>query len=457
MKIKFTTAVLSTVIFCAVFFLFSGSAFAAQWLWQADNHMENFSYFTDGKTYFETVTQGDWQWAWDDPTTSTVSLRGPMEKMGRGFARSSDFGEALNVIHGITLSARVKPIGAHSRGTLCISVANKSTAGLKGDSPHLWIGWDVPDSVYICNRNGVKLKSFKSSVNYESTWCIWTLSAKRLGDTVAWDIWINGVHQGADQQAPDGTFHTILYTKNSDMGTSLRIGQRDFMLYPHDTVWDYVAITNEGVIPGWSGDAGIARHVEPEPAVIRPECKAIVECHKTIMLLRLGHTDEAALASAEAFATYNDPLISAAMDRTSLKELWNVNTALAELHYASASTKEAYGDLIGAIADWQNGYQMDPEEKSRAAVAYCIANASVTLKQYEIARSYLESILENPSNEVSGWREAAKYLKVLTYYLEGRYYEAVPLLRDLISTTTRQADRDVAQSLLDSIESEGIR
>jgi hypothetical protein len=267
-------------------FLISAASLPAEiWVWQADNHTEEIlkvtkqgeqveekaqgSYFTDGKTKFTMSAEGGAEWVWNEPAPGMTSFRSLNAWMGsgwlaRGFGKSSDFGDLLDIRKGVTVAARVKPIYSHSHGTLMLSVANASSANLPGGSTHVWVGWSMPDEIRFYSRNGTRLKQFVSSVKYDATWCIWTLGARQIGDTVAWDLWINGEHQGADQKAADGSLHTLLYSKDTDRGTSVSIGQRRPMLAPHDAVWDYVAITNEGVIPGWDGGAEAAKEPPEE-------------------------------------------------------------------------------------------------------------------------------------------------------------------------------------------------
>jgi hypothetical protein len=244
-----------------------GSVWADEWVWQADNQ----AMFADGVTKLEMNWQGSSAWCWNDPYPGVVTFRqsngwmaGDMQS--RGFANSSDFGEAFDIDKGITVAARVWPVHAHSHGTLCLSAANSSTQDLPGKSTYVWVGWAVPDEVKFYNNQNKCLKSFPASVDYDNRWSVWTFAAKQIGDTVAWDLWIDKVHQGADQVASDGTKHTLIYTEASESGNKVRFGQRHPIAYPHETAWDYVAISNDGVIPGWSGNATPA----PEPEQPKP-------------------------------------------------------------------------------------------------------------------------------------------------------------------------------------------
>ena len=257
-------------------------AVANQWLWQADNHTPaaewDVSKFTDGVSDLKVSCQGPARWCWDDPYPGVVTYRQTRGWMAdnlpsRGFANSSDFGEAFDLDKGVTVAARVWPIHAQSQGTLCFSAANRSTQNLPGGSTYVWVGWTVPDGVAFFNSQSKCIRRFKASVAYDDKWTIWTFSAKRVGDTVAWDLWIDGEHQAADQPAPDGTSHTLVYTDKSESGNTVRFGQRAMMQYPCVTVWDYVAVTNEGVIPGWNGNAAPAKEPE-QPVALTDEQKS---------------------------------------------------------------------------------------------------------------------------------------------------------------------------------------
>lgn len=266
---KLTTAPLAI---CAVA-AFVSPAQSATWVWQADNHTQDLSCFTDGSTTFTLdYYRGTWlqdQYAAGTTTFQTTSGWDTDSEVGWGQAVSSDFGDALDLSKGITISARVKPINEHSQYSLCLHVNNASTKGLPQGSAHLYVGWAVPDWVRIYNKEGRMLRQTTQSVRQylESEWFLWTLSAKRIGDTVAWDVWLNGEHQDADQAAPDGSLHTIVYAPAEEGlgtgGTKLMLGLRSPILYVHDTIFDYVAVTNDGVIPAWDGGEQCAKAAGP--------------------------------------------------------------------------------------------------------------------------------------------------------------------------------------------------
>jgi hypothetical protein len=235
------------------------------WAWVADNHTTEsgnvVSYFTDNAHKFSTYVNGDFDWYWDDPDPGTVSLRGGGVN-GRGFMFSDDFGENLSVNTGITVAARINAVSLASGGDLCISVANGSTSDQPDEaSTHIWLGWDYgpPNgNVIFYTRGGSEVRTFQASKNIQGVWSTWTLSAKKCFATdgsksIAWDLWIDGVPQAQDQPAQDGTLHTVIFTSSTDMGTSVNIGERDWIGggWIHETAWDYVAIYNGGVIPGW--------------------------------------------------------------------------------------------------------------------------------------------------------------------------------------------------------------
>jgi len=252
-----------------------------QWLWEADNHTGVSGSYTsmwtdDTHVFTETRNSGDWYWDWDDPDPSNVSLIGPGTSSGRSWLESDSFGEEWSADIGVTVAARVRPLDMEGNGNIMLSINNSSTSNLAsaedptGESTHVWAGWDqdgADDMVVFASRSGSEIRRFPSSVQYRGTWCIWTLSGKQIGSTMAWDVWINGVHQGADQEASDGTLHTLVWSKNTDEGTSVVIGQRKSQNSSHDTIWDYVAVTNCGVIPGWDGAASTSLTDTESPSV----------------------------------------------------------------------------------------------------------------------------------------------------------------------------------------------
>jgi len=204
----------------------------------------------------------------------------------------------------------------------------------------------VPDMVVMCNCHGIKIKSFESSVKYEDTWCIWTLSAKQIGNTVAWNVWINGVQQAADQKAADDTFHTLVWTRKIDFdskwGTSVIIGEEGNIAYPHDTAWDYVAITNEGVIPGWNGNATPAVDVTPAIRSGNTKYSAMAALHRARVLMFMGRGDEAAADCEKALGSYKgeDAGIAASLQLTQANALM-IEGKLNEALDATASVAAA--------------------------------------------------------------------------------------------------------------------
>jgi len=235
-----------------------------QWLWEADNHSGSSgsysSNWTDGVHVFsENKTSGGWYWNWDDPAASNARLIGPGTASGRSWLQSSSFGEDWSVDVGITIAARVKPVAVSGWGDIMLSVNNSSTLDLASaeeptaKSTHVWVGWDAGEQVVFVTRNNTVVKQFTSSVPFTNVWTIWTLGAKQIGSTIAWDLWINGVWQEKTAQATDGSYHTLVWSKGTDMGTSVVIGQRRSQPFAHDTIWDYVGVTKNGVVPGWDG------------------------------------------------------------------------------------------------------------------------------------------------------------------------------------------------------------
>ena len=244
------------------------------WLWQADNHSGTSGFYssnwTDGAHVFtESRTSGGWYWSWDDPEPNYARLIGPGTATGRSWLQSNDFGEDWSADTGITVSARVKAVTASAWGDVMLSVNNSSTLDLASaeeptaKSTHVWVGWDAGEQVVFVTRNNTVVKQFTSSVPFTGVWTIWTLAAQQIGSTIAWDLWINGVWQNKTAQASDGSYHTLVWSKGTDMGTSVVIGQRRSQGFAHDTIWDYVGVTNYGVVPGWSGISDPSTDSEP--------------------------------------------------------------------------------------------------------------------------------------------------------------------------------------------------
>ena len=87
---------------------------AATWVWQADNHFKDLSYFTDKTTTFR-MDEHRGKWVWDQYCPSTVSGWVTDADVGWAQAISSDFGDAWDLDKGITVAARVKPLNEHSQ------------------------------------------------------------------------------------------------------------------------------------------------------------------------------------------------------------------------------------------------------------------------------------------------------------------------------------------------------
>jgi len=287
---------LTTAVVVCMILAPAASWSASQWLWEADNHTvgtdgKYYSYWTDGINQFiQTTKSGDWDVLWDSPQPGWATIKGGLPNhsgpSGRYIQGASLLGSAdpmdpnayWDVYTGITVAAKVKipaQDGASGNGNICISVNNPSTVGLKTqggttyNSMHAWFGWDeYPTAngenvgINAWNRSGTQLRSWiEPTVPVVGVETIWTISAKRVDTMIVWDLWINGVAQGQDQLGPDGLYHTLCFVRDTDMGTSLRIGQRRTQPFNHESQWDYVGVTNAGVIPGWDGKAPI-----PEPS-----------------------------------------------------------------------------------------------------------------------------------------------------------------------------------------------
>jgi len=259
---------------------------AKEWFWLADNHTStdpthHTSLWTDNVHTFTTITVGDnWNAYWDSPSPGRMTIKGgyPTHSGGNGrYLMAANFSSGNNpaqpadywdAYKGITVGARINiPAvdGASGNGSLLLGMKNPSTQGLQGGKNFFcaYLGWDengtIPGGVGInfwTPSGGAFRGLITPSVNVIGVETIWTLSAKRVvdavnGDTIVWDLWINGVPQGDDQLGPDGDYHALVGFKDSDQGTSIYIGERRSQPFNHETQWDYLAVTNAGVIPAW--------------------------------------------------------------------------------------------------------------------------------------------------------------------------------------------------------------
>jgi len=240
--------------------LLSAAAWSANsWTWKADNWDGTKSYFTDGVTnYSNKQVGGGWDWNWDYDTVGsedrkTVTLKNPENPTvnGRGYLFSSSFGESLSVDRGITVVARVKPVVLNSGGNLVISVNNLSTQDLAKKSAHCWVGWHTgptgPTGVTLNSRSGAQKKYFDTTDYAVGEYSTWIYQGKQVGDTMGWRLWINGVAQSFDQLGSDGELYTLVWNDSTDMGTSVNIGGRAWVL-THETTWDTVQVY-DGIVP----------------------------------------------------------------------------------------------------------------------------------------------------------------------------------------------------------------
>ena len=248
------------LILTVVLLLLSAAAWSANsWTWKADNWDGTKSYFTDGVTYYGSKQVGDgWDWNWDYDTVGsvdgkTVTLKNPENPTanGRGYLFSSSFGESLSVDTGITVVARVKPVVLNSGGNLVISVDNSSTLDLADGSAHCWVGWESgdtgPTAVTLNSRSGAQRKYFETTDYAVGEYSTWIYQGKQVGNTMGWRLWINGVAQSFDQLGSDGELYTLVWNDSTDMGTSVNIGGRAWVL-THETTWDTVQVY-DGIVP----------------------------------------------------------------------------------------------------------------------------------------------------------------------------------------------------------------
>ena len=266
------------------------SGWSDQWVWQANDHTQNSTYFADRKTSL-TVTEQGANWLWDTPCAGTVTIADAGdEPMGNDIgnwaqAVTDDFGEAWDLNKGVTFVVRAKPLNETARFSLCVRVKNSSTKGLPGNSAHIYAGWAVPGVMKMYDNPGRSLRvSVMNIAKYlESEWFTLTVGARRIGDTVAWDAWINGDHQSPDRPAPDGSLHTLVYVVKDASEvpgrTRLEIGMRHRDLCMRNVALDYAAITNDGVIPAWDGGTACAHVASPVDAAqsITPDAVALIK------------------------------------------------------------------------------------------------------------------------------------------------------------------------------------
>ena len=258
----------------------------SQWLWQADNHSGSSgnytSNWTDGTHKYAMYRNDDaWDWYWNSPSAGVVTVKdGGAGASGRAsmltsFDDCNDAGSAAtywNAAKGITVAARVyipSAAKASGNGNITISVSNASTSGLVdyegtgASSFGVWWGWDVSGTAIQIGSwtpSGNQMKGYftpkDAGGNYKDVtakWTIWTLSAKRDGTKVDWDLWIDGIRQDAVMLGGDGQYHTYVGLKATDMLTSTAVGQRRSQTSAHESQWDYVGVTNYGVVAGWDG------------------------------------------------------------------------------------------------------------------------------------------------------------------------------------------------------------
>jgi hypothetical protein len=246
------------------------------WRWDADNLTgtvgSRTSNFTDGgETYFTEWRSGtDWNWTLDSGNgwitgTSTG---------GRGFLQNTvgHMAHGFDVNTGVTITARVKPINPSSNGTLRFIACNDSTTGLNNvgggisGSTDLAVGWDTGNQIVFFTRSAAEVARWNSTVPFTNQWTIWTLSAKRSGNSMVWKMWVNGEYQ-----------NTLTYQFNSDWDqaypiSAISIGRRNTG-GTHETVWDWVSITNAGEIEAWDGAGGAVPSIKAQTVANQTKCE----------------------------------------------------------------------------------------------------------------------------------------------------------------------------------------
>jgi len=230
------------------------------------------------------------------------------------------------------------------------------------------------------------------------------------------------------QKAADGSLHTLLYSKDTDRGTSVSIGQRKPMFSPHDAVWDYVAITNEGVIPGWDGQAE-ASPGPPEEKLSEARQnqlvkEAIFRAESLMKLDRYAEVVETCDDALERFKGANpmwlDELrqfkvaalrLEGRLDEAvevvrgmlaetkSEKEKGRYAQWIADIYFEAKRYREAAGPLRTAI-------RLDKTAEGQARARYRLALCYRELGYAQLARNYMEGVIERYPN--SEWARKAR-------------------------------------------------
>jgi len=200
------------------------------------------------------------------------------------------------------------------------------------------------------------------------------------------------------QKAADGSLHTLLYSKDTDRGTSVSIGQRKPMFSPHDAVWDYVAITNEGVIPGWDGQAE-ASPGPPEEKLSEARQNQLVKeaIFRAESLMKLDRY-------AEVVETCDD-----ALERfKGANPMW-----LDELRQFKIAALRQQGKVDEAVAAIRETRMETESSKERARQSHWIAEVYFDAKRYrEAAKAYLQAIKIDRTDE---GQAKARYRLALCY------------------------------------------
>jgi len=244
--------------------LSAAAAWSTTLTWNADNHAGGVSYFADGINTFTQETDTNeigsgWDWYWDLPSIPAGSTDGHHATLynageaGRGWLYSNDLGSYLDFNTGIKIQERIFVTANEADGGLRIDAANASTAGLSNGNNdiNIWIGWtnnaSGGDDLYITDRGGHNLKDVASTVVLTGAWTDWTVTGVRIGNDIAWDVWINGVAQSQDQAASDASLHTWINGESSDLPSGytgqIRIGERGYANYNYEATWDYLTLS----------------------------------------------------------------------------------------------------------------------------------------------------------------------------------------------------------------------
>jgi tetratricopeptide (TPR) repeat protein len=111
------------------------------------------------------------------------------------------------------------------------------------------------------------------------------------------------------------------------------------------------------------------------------------------------------------------------------------------------------GDAAPTLAECDKALSYHAaDDPQRAEMLYSIAATVMGLGEYEEAHAYLALIRKSPVLSLPPWGENAEYLDALACYQEGDYANALQPFKKIAATSSREADREVAQAIIGEIE-----